>query len=74
MKKTFSDAFSKTLTVASGKRSGSNADTQRKSLNIHKSSGSHNREEKQLSIIDDIVTPTISQSSTAQHVRKKLNK
>jgi hypothetical protein len=69
MKKALGQVFHKKPSVASGKRISSNADTQPKNVNTHKSSGSHSREEKKPSIIDDIVTPTLSKSSTAQHER-----
>jgi hypothetical protein len=65
-KKALGEVFDKTLSVISGKTIGSNAAAQRIDLNIHKSSSTHNRQRKQSYIIVDIVTPTLSQSSTAQ--------
>jgi len=69
MKKALGNIFNKTSSVASDIDIGSNADTQRKKLNTNKSSGSRNRQEKQLPVIVGIAIPTLSQSSTTQHER-----
>ncbi|CAF3582393.1 unnamed protein product [Rotaria sp. Silwood1] len=50
----------------------SSADMQQTNLSIRKSSRSRHRREKQPHIIIDIATPTLSQSSTAQHQRAIL--
>jgi len=69
MKKALGNIFNKKLSATSGIGIDSNAGGQCKNLNTHQSSGSRNHQEKQLPVIIDIATPSLSQPSSTQHER-----
>lgn len=67
MKKAFGNIFNRRKLKTTGSSIASNTDVQLRNSKDHQTSGSHDHQGKRMSIIVDIATPTLSQSSSTQY-------
>ncbi|CAF1000695.1 unnamed protein product [Adineta ricciae] len=72
MKKVLGSVFDQPSSKASNATNKSATDVQRQNLSSHKSSGSHNRRERQPDTIVNIATPTLSDLPAIEHERAIL--